>query len=65
MKTRFTNHRGQEIERTLTDNGFIFERQVSEPESWRLNDAKYEINTLNKLFRDDKQLKNTLLKPRV
>jgi len=59
---RFLNHRGQEIERTLTDQGFIFERQIEEPDSWRLNDARNEINTLNKLFRNDKHLKNPLLK---
>jgi len=64
MKTRFINQRGQEIERKLTDQGWIFERQVEEPASWKLNNARYEINTLNKLFRDNKGFKN-ILKPRV
>ena len=65
MKTRYLNDKGKMIERTLTEQGFVFDRQIEEPASWQLDNARYEINTLNKLFRDDKQLKNTLLKPRV
>jgi len=64
MKTRYSNDKGKIIERTLTDHGFIFDRQIEEPASWQLNNARYEINVLNKLFRDDKQLKN-IVKPRV
>ena len=61
---RFLNHRGQEIERTLTDQGFIFERQIEEPDSWRLNDARNEIRMLDNSLYGDKHYKN-LLKPRV
>jgi len=59
---RFLNHRGQEIERTLTDQGFIFEKQVEQPDSWRLNDARNEIRMLDNSLAGDKHYK--LLKPR-
>ena len=60
---RFLNHRGHEIERTLTDQGFIFEKQVEQPDSWRLNDARNEIRMLDNSLYGDKHYK--LLKTRV
>jgi len=59
---RFLNHRGQEIERTLTDQGFIFERQIEEPASWQLDNARNEIRMLDNSLYGDKHYK--LLKPR-
>ena len=63
MKTRYLNDKDKVIERTLTDQGFIFERQVEQPDSWRLNDARNEIHMLDNLLHGDKHYK--LLKPRV